>query len=184
MDRPQRKKLRLAEYDYSSSGAYFVTVCTKDRKPLLSTVVGADAFIGPHVKLSAIGEVVEKYIRSIPGIGPYTIMPNHVHMVIYIPEVAGPMRASAPTEGACGGPMRASAPTEGACGGPMRASAPTVGDRIRSWKKMVSRSVGIAVWQRSYYDHIIRDENEHTQILEYIQNNPAKWCEDRYYPGY
>ncbi|MBO5891492.1 MAG: hypothetical protein J6Q30_02110, partial [Oscillospiraceae bacterium] len=79
-----RKRNRLADYNYSQPGAYFVTVCTKEHKCILSTIVGADAHIGPQVKLTPIGVVVEKYLKTIPGIGEYVIMPNHVHMILHI----------------------------------------------------------------------------------------------------
>ena len=121
--------------------------------------VGADAYIGPHMVLSKIGTVVEKYTRSIPGIDHYVIMPNHVHMILKI-------SATNPLDG----PMWASAPTNG-----------TVSDRIRSWKTLISKAVGCSIWQRSFYDHIIRNERDYITISEYILNNPAKWREDKYY---
>ena len=168
-----RKNNRLADYDYSQPGAYFITVCVKDHKCLLSTIVGADAHIGPnspasvgadtyispYLKLTPIGNVVEKYIRTIPGIGSYVIMPNHVHMIVRISATDARQ-----------GPMWASAPTRG--------SIPSM---IRSWKILVSKELGQSIWQRSYYDHVIRDEKDYLRIAQYIEENPAKWCDDTYY---
>ena len=159
MKYPPRKKLRLPDYDYSQSGAYFITVCTKDKQCLLSTIVGADAYIGPQVRLTKIGKIAEKFLRSIPGIGEYVIMPNHIHMMLYI---------SAPN--ATDGPMWASAPT-----------GANVSKLVRSWKTLVSKEVGCSIWQRSYYDHIIRDEQDLILRLQYIAQNPAKWYDDDYY---
>ena len=87
LDLPKRKRIRLEGYDYSQEGAYFITICTKDRKPLLgeTMVVGDDAHIVPYVGLSFIGTVVRKYIDRIPDIDKYVIMPNHVHLLIVIP---------------------------------------------------------------------------------------------------
>ena len=156
---PVRKNLRLAEYDYSQPGAYFVTICTKDRKNLLGSVVGGDAHIAPYTRLSTTGEVVKKYLLTIPGIGYYVIMPNHVHMILHISSsdvLRGPMWASAPTK-------------------------TSVAKLVRSWKTLVSKELGYSIWQRSYYDHIVRDEKEYLQIAQYIEDNPAKWCEDTYY---
>ena len=126
---------------------------------MLSTIVGADALIGPHVALKAAGQVVEKYIKTIPGIGAYVIMPNHVHMILHISAsniLQGPMWASAPTEA-------------------------NVSSLIRSFKTLVTKEVGQSIWQRSYYDHIIRDEADYLIKLKYIQDNPAKWAKDLYF---
>ncbi len=155
----KRKKNRLADYDYSQPGAYFVTVCTKDHKCILGTVVGADAHIGPSVVLTTAGKVVEKYIKSIPGIGAYVIMPNHVHMILHISA-----------KNALQGPMWVSAPTE--------ASVPSM---VRSWKVLVSKELGESIWQRSYYDHVIRDEQDYVTKVQYIEENPAKWFYDDYF---
>jgi REP element-mobilizing transposase RayT len=156
---PIRKHNRLADYDYSQPGAYFITLCVKDRRCLLSTIVGADAHIGPQPKLAPFGNVVEKYLKTIPGIGPYVIMPNHVHMILHIS--ANDVRQ---------GPMWASAPTE--------ASVPNL---IRSFKTLVSKELGESIWQRSYYDHVIRDEADYLVRVRYIEENPSKWLYDDYY---
>ena len=72
----KRKNLRLENYDYKSYGAYFLTVCTADKKHILGKIVGGDAHIAPHIELSAYGITVEKYIKNIRGIDVYTIMPT------------------------------------------------------------------------------------------------------------
>jgi REP element-mobilizing transposase RayT len=156
---PVRKQNRLAGFSYSQPGAYFITVCTKERRCFLSTIVGADAHIGPHPALTAAGAVVEKYIKSIPGIGEYVIMPNHVHMILRISAtdvLQGPMWASAPTN----------------------ASVPNL---IRSFKTLTSKDLGESIWQRSYYDHVIRDEADYLVRVRYIEENPSKWLYDDYY---
>ena len=85
MTLPERKNVRLKEYDYSNPGAYFITLCTDGRKKILSDIiVGDDAYIVPQVKLTQYGEIVEKYIKSIPGIDKYVIMPDHIHLIIII----------------------------------------------------------------------------------------------------
>lgn len=170
-----RKKNRLTDFDYSQPGAYFITVCTKGHQCILSTIVGADAHIGPDtppsvgvdahidpgVALSPTGMVVEKYIKTIPGIGAYVIMPNHVHMILHISAtniVQGPMWASAPTQ----------------------AKIPSL---VKSWKILTTKELGRSIWQRSYYDHIIRDEQDYVTKVQYIEENPAKWYYDDYYCG-
>ena len=156
---PDRKRNRLAGYDYSQPGAYFATLCAENRKCIFSTIVGADAHIGPQVVLTPTGKVVEKYIQSIPGIGAYVIMPNHVHMILHISatnQLQGPMWASAPTRA-------------------------DVSSLIRSFKILVSKELGQSIWQRSYYDHIIRDEQDYLTKLQYIMENPARWAADDYF---
>lgn len=147
-----RKPNRLKNYDYSSQGAYFITICTLDRKCILSRIVGGDALIAPQTNLTHCGEIARKYIESMPGIDKYVIMPNHIHLLI---AIDGPMKASAPT-----------------------ISVPNL---IRSFKVLVSKEIGQSIWQRSYHDHIIRDEEDYLNHLQYIENNPAKWSEDNYY---
>ena len=147
-----RKPNRLKNYDYSSQGAYFITICTLDRKCILSRIVGGDALIAPQTNLTHFGEIAREYIESMPGIDKYVIMPNHIHLLI---AIDGPMKASAPT-----------------------ISVPNL---IRSFKVLVSKEIGQSIWQRSYHDHIIRDEEDYLNHLQYIENNPAKWSKDKYY---
>lgn len=163
MDNPKRKHPRLKEYDYGQDGAYFVTFCTKNRKCLLSRIaVGPDAFIGPSVILTDAGKLVERYILGVepayPGIvvERYVIMPNHVHILLRI-EQAGR--------------------------GPMGASGPTVGTVVRGIKGLTTRAVGCPIWQSSFHDHVIRDENDFLSRWSYIEANPARWAEDEYFAG-
>ena len=164
MDLPKRKLIRLPEYDYSSPGGYFVTICTRNRRCILSEiVVGADS-IRPQepairVNLTAYGRIVDLAIRNIPVFYPhisverYVIMPNHVHLLLQFHEVEG-------------GRM---------------ISAPTLNTVIGQMKRWAGRKAGAALWQRSYHEHVIRNERDYLEILEYVENNPAKWADDRYY---
>ena len=88
---PNRKPNRLAGFDYGQNGAYFITICVKNRQNLLSDVVGDDAHIVPK----PYGRIVEKYIQNVPEIEKYVIMPNHIHLMIHIDN--GTMWASSPT---------------------------------------------------------------------------------------
>lgn len=147
-----RKPSRLKNYNYSSQGVYFITVCTIDRKCILSQIVGDGVLDAPQTTLTHCGEIARKYIESMPGICKYVIMPNHIHLLI---AIEGPMKASAPTI--------------------------SVPNFIRSFKVLVSKEIGQSIWQRSYYDHIIRDEEDYINHLRYIEDNPVKWLEDKYY---
>ena len=159
---PKRKAVRLPEYDYSSPGAYFVTICTQGRRRILSDVtVGAGALDGPRVVLTPIGEIVEKYVLStkrIPGlhVDKYVIMPNHIHMMLCITAESGPSRAPAPTNA-------------------------LIPRAVASLKRFVNAELGEDIWQRSYHEHVIRNEKDYREVWEYIDNNPARWAEDRYF---
>ncbi len=154
-----RKHPRLKEFDYGSNGAYFVTMCTDNRRNILSRIaVGRDDLIPPRIELSPIGAVVDKYIRGIESayenvsVDKYVIMPNHIHILICIQNNGG-----------------------------MRSSRPTVPTIIRSFKTMVTREIGYSIFQTSFYDHIIRDEHDYLTRWQYIDENPAKWAQDEYY---
>ena len=154
---PTRKSVRLKEYNYSENGAYFITICTKDKKQILSTItVGEDAHILPNVKLKEHGKVCEKYILNIDKVyenikvDNYVIMPNHIHLIISI-------------------------------NGRMWASSPTISGVIKSFKTMVTKEIKMSIFQRSFHDHIIRGDADYKKIFKYIDTNPQKWTLDRYY---
>ncbi len=164
MSHPERKQNRLMGYDTSQNGAYFITVCVKDRAEILWRSVGADAHIGPAnimplVELSWYGQVTEKYLKRIKGIEKYVVMPNHIHCIIRIDrEEQGPMWASAPT-------------------------IQSIPQLIKSFKTLVTKEIGFPIFQRSYHDHIIRNEREYEKIWNYIDGNPLCWEKDCFYPG-
>lgn len=157
MDLPKRKHPRLKNYDYSQNGCYFATICVKDKKHLLGCVsIGRDAFIPPQTVLSSIGKVAEKYILNIEKVyghikvENYVIMPNHIHLLLLFDSSQ------------CDD-------------GGIRASRPTLFTVIRSFKTMVTREIGYSIWQDSYYEKIIDNENGYLEALRYIDENPLKW---------
>ncbi len=159
MELPKRKPLRLKGYDYSTPGAYFITICVKDRKQLLSKIiVGDDAHIVPKNKLSYYGLMCDKYINNINTkyknikVDKYVIMPNHIHMIL---SLHGTMRASSPTK--------------------------NIGNIIRTLKILITKESGNSIWQRSYHDHIIRGEEDYQKIWEYIDTNVLRWKKDCFY---
>ena len=160
MEYPKRKPNRLTHYDYSEDGAYFITICTKNKQALLSEisigdVVGAD-IIRP--KLTKYGYIVNTAINAITSHYPsvkvdrYVIMPDHIHLILMV--------SNNNTDGRI-----LSAPTK------------TITTVIGQMKRWVSKKSGISLWQKSYYDHIIRNEEDYISKCVYIENNPAKWFE-------
>ena len=157
-----RKYIRLKGYDYSKAGYYFITICVKNRENILGEVVGDDAHIVPFVRLSEYGRIVRKHILNISCsysdvyVDKYIVMPNHIHMILILQNNSGTMWASSPTT----------------------ARIPSI---IRSLKTLVTKECEFSLWQRSYHDHIIRDEAEYQRILKYIDENPKRWFEDVYF---
>ena len=154
---PIRKSIRLKEYDYSCAGAYFVTICIKDGHEMLGEVAVGDAVRGgSHVQLSEIGRVLDSAIvyyhkNSNIQIPNYVIMPNHVHMIVMLLAEAGD-RGRSPLQ-----------------------------HIVRNLKSYITKQIGDSIWQKSFHDRIIRDEEEYQRIAQYIDENPARWAEDEYY---
>ena len=186
---PCRKHPRLPTYDYSQPGAYFVTVCTRDRKPLLcrrragcphpaelppGTCLPAEAVF----TLTRLGQWTDAAIRRCETVYPnvqilsYVIMPDHWHLLFRIlPDVEMGTSPSGEVSAPCGG-MRASRPT---IEGKTAARPVSVPQLVRAIKTSVSRRTGRAIWQGSFYDRILRSEAELREIDAYIRQNPQTW---------
>ena len=161
MELRQRKQIRLQNHDYSRAGYYFVTICVKDRWPILCR--DAQCLPGSsRLPLSEQGVLVENGIRQIPRrysgvwVDRYVIMPNHIHMILVLAEEDG-RTMNTPVHKA------------------------SVSIAVRMLKEYVTKTLTYSIWQKSFHDHIIRDEAEYLRICEYIETNPAKWQEDIYY---
>ena len=156
-DLPKRKEIRIREYDYSAPGAYFVTICTANRENVLWETVGADSIRPQDITLSAIGKVVEQGVLQIPEhyenvwVDKFCIMSDHVHLILRI-------------ESDENGRM---------------ISAPTVSTVVGSMKRWVSKQIGRSIWQKSFYEHGIRNQQDYDEIWEYIEHNPMKYKEKR-----
>ena len=159
-DKPKRKPFRLKDYDYAQNGAYFVTVCTERRRNILWNVGASSGRPQKEPVLSDTGIIAEGLIHRINEIYPqvsgdkYVIMPNHIHMIIVLSSV-----------GNGGRPV----------------DAPTISHVIQQYKGAVTKEARKPVWQKFFYDHIIRSEREYNEVWRYIDGPPLKWQEDRYY---
>ena len=163
MDTPKRKPNRLPDFDYSTPGAYFITICVAGKQCLLANIVGGGALDAPQVHLTKAGEIAEKYILSgnrIPQIQveKFVIMPNHIHLLLAVNKEEANGSSKAPT--------------------PTNAIVPHF---VSNFKRFCHRDIGTHIFQRSYHDHIIRGEQDYLKIWEYIDNNPARWKEDCFY---
>ncbi|MCL2740376.1 MAG: hypothetical protein FWE47_04205 [Oscillospiraceae bacterium] len=170
----KRKRNRIEDYDYSQNGAYFITICSKDKAKIFGKIVGADTIrltskegiqnvgediILPQIALSPMGKTVDEAICNISDIYEnvfvdiYTIMPNHIHIMLSI-DRDGRM-----------------------------ISAPTISTIVGQFKRKCSKEIGKPIWQKSFYEHVIRNLNDYAAHWQYIIENPLKWQlgEDEYY---
>ena len=157
MNLPKRKSTRLKGYDYSTPGAYFITICTDNRKCILSNIVVGEGLCAlPKHTLTTIGENVEKSIQYIDNnydgvaIDKYVIMPNHIHLIVILDDSGG--RGNPPLQNIIG-----------------------------QLKSYTTKEFGDTLWQRSYHDHIIRGEKDYQKIWEYIDTNVVRWKNDCFY---
>ncbi len=159
---PKRKNIRISKYNYSKSGFYFLTICVYNREKLLSQIIYDENKNEASVELSSIGKISEKYIKSINqiykniNICDYVIMPNHIHMICEIIQNNGSSGTPTPTNH-------------------------TIPFIVSTFKRLTNKEIGNKIWQRNYYEHIIRNEKEYLEILEYIYNNPLRWNKDKYF---
>ncbi|WP_294774948.1 transposase [uncultured Eubacterium sp.] len=154
---PKRKANRLPNYDYSQNGAYFITICVKDKEPILSKIE-FNSIYPNEIRLSKFGIIVANEILNIEKrfdntkVLDYVIMPNHIHLIIQLDDCS--------------------------C---------SLGQIIGSFKSIAtlqSKKIGYSndkLFQRNYYDHIIRNEDDYLTKSNYIKNNPEKWLDDKYY---
>ena len=163
MELPKRKPNRLPNFDYSTPGAYFITICVEGKRCILADIVGGGALDAPQIQLTPLGKISEKNILSgnrIPNvrIDNYVIMPNHIHLLISV-NYDGTSKAPSPTNA-------------------------VIPHFVSTFKRFCHRDASIRLFQRSYHDHVIRGEADYLKIWEYIENNPAKWEEDCFYKDF
>ena len=169
-----RRSIRLKGYDYTQPGAYFLTMVTQGREPLLGEVVGM------KMKLSPSGLIVQRAWFDLPRhytgiqLDAFCIMPNHVHGIIVLVDGGGGRGGSAE-----------SIEVEQNS----RKTRPYLPEIVRAFKSFSTRRInvlrntpGIPVWQRNYYEHIVRNEAEWERIRMYIRENPGRWKDDRENP--
>ncbi len=178
-----QKSNRLKDYDYSQNGAYFVTICTKNREPLLSQIVGGGFHAAPQIELSRIGLEIDNAIHFYSHkyenifIDKYVIMPNHIHLIMMI--------NSGTFLGGHGNPPLQN--TAKSSDKPLSEDLPlhSIIGQLKSFTtkqfNLLNNTQYHILWQRSYHDHIIRHEAEYQQIWRYIDENPLKWQQDCYY---
>ena len=157
-DRHHRRSIRLPHHDYSSPGIYFVTLCTHDRLPLFGTI--SNQIFQPN----DLGTIVQNHWQSLPRFHPHlsldtwVVMPNHIHGLLDLDSLQSSTKNK------------------------------SISEIIRGFKTFSARQInrkrqitGIPVWQRNYYEHIVRNQDDLDRIRRYITQNPLSWLEDEHY---
>lgn len=154
-----KKSHRLALYNYNQNGVFFITICTLDRKKILSRIAVETPLPGcpgpPKIELLRHGSIADRYIHQLNSfydhlsVEKYVIMPDHIHLLIAVNGHPG-MDASA-----------------------KRTSL--IGQFVGTLKRFCNREYGENIWQNGYYDHVVRNQTDYDSIWEYIDHNPHKW---------
>jgi len=172
-----RRSIRLKDYDYSSDGAYFITICTENRECILSSIRRGDPCGRPKIELTELGRICHNMFFGISVryniiIPKYVIMPNHIHFLLTISNEDSGITSN--DDG-----IRATArvaPTVGLIVGGYRSIIANI------WlKKCKEKNVSMGeIWQRNYHEHIIRDKYDYEAKWNYMDANPENWETDEY----
>ena len=181
-----RRSIRLKGYDYTQAGAYFVTICAQDRDNLFGQITDGEIDLDPAGKM--IHEVWSSLPEKYPTVqlDAFVIMPNHIHFIVLLTDDT-PVRATPynPSDTHVGVDPRVHPDPDD--------SRPSLPDVVRWFKSLTTAKYrhGVQdedwppfpgrVWQRNYYEHIIRNQRSLNAIREYIENNPANWLQDKLY---
>ena len=168
--RRHRRSIRLTGYDYAQAGAYFITICTQDRECLFGEVVDGEMHMNAAGKIVYEEWLRTEAIRSEVKLDVFQVMPNHIHGIVFI---------TGDRVDHVGAHGRA----------PLRRAPKSLGSLVAGFKSTVTKRInqmrctpGQPVWQRNYYEHVIRNERELDAVRQYIVDNPARWPEDRENP--
>lgn len=185
-----RQSIRLRGYDYSQAGAYFVTICTHARECLFGEIVDGE------MRMNMFGEMVQNAWADLPNHYPnlvldrFVVMPNHIHGVIVLVgaglKPAHHDDADIDRSGLVGPGLNPRAGLKPAPTLDKRHGLPEI---VREFKTFSARRInekrniaGVPIWQRNYYEHVIRDDADYNRIAEYIATNPQRWIEDKLHP--
>ena len=176
-DKHHRRSIRLQGYDYSQPGIYFITLCTQNHECLFGEILNGE------MRLNDFGKIAHQCWLEIPNHFPhiqldeFVIMPDHIHGIIILNDIVGAKNFS-PLQSKNFSPPKNITP--------FRSPSKTIGSIIRGFKIGVTKGFRqntdiYVVWQRNYYEHIIRNDVELYQIRQYIIDNPKKWKTDENY---
>ena len=171
------KSIRLNGYDYSQEGLYFITLCCKNKICRFGKIENHEMILNEYGKIAYDEWLKTPELRPQIELDVFIVMPNHFHCIIKINSISELSNSSDTDtiQGKLNSPLQE-----------LRSPSQTVGSIIRGYKSSVTKQLKLIgfdekLWQRNYYEHIIRNEKSYHRIANYIINNPAKWEDDRYY---
>ena len=168
----KRKTPRYQSFDYNSVGVYFITICTQNRRSILSLVVGTGVLDCPQIELTQYGEIADKYIKQLNdfyehlSVEKYVIMPNHIHFLLWVKENKNKTD---------NGQSRTPVPTN------IERANSACSQFVSTFKRFCNKEYGNNIWQKSFYDHIIRNREDYEAHVKYILENPIRWYYDELY---
>jgi putative transposase len=180
-DKHLRRSIRLQGYDYSQNGAYYVTICTHGRECLFGEIVDGTMRLNEWGSIAQAEWLQTPIIRPYVDLDEFVVMPNHFHGIIVLDEGLKPNKGRAWQRHA------PTPPRQAAFGKPVAGSLSSI---VGAFKAVVTRRINVLrdtpsgpLWQRNFYDEIIRNEKMLNNIREYVQFNPARWSEDNDNPS-
>ena len=176
-----RRSIRLKGYDYSQPGAYFVTICAYQRQCIFGTIIDEQMCLNQYGEIVADEWQKSSVIRQEIKLDRWVVMPNHFHGIVMITSNGvGARRAASPLG-------NGRSPLQGNSHRQMKPKS--LSSLMASFKSITTKKINILrnapktpLWQRNYYEHIIRDRNSMNKIREYIINNPLSWSIDQLHP--
>jgi len=188
-DKHHRRSIRLKDYDYSQAGAYFITICTYKKECLFGNIIDGIVHLNNfgHCVLSCWNNIPKHYPHA--QLDEFVIMPNHIHGIIILLDkrpVGAGLRPALFRKGSTALSKRAG--FKPAPNGKDTKKRHSLSEIVRAFKTFSSReinkirgSIGCPVWQRNFYEHVIRNESDLNDTRQYIINNPLRWEDDDYY---
>jgi len=186
----KRKTPRYQSFDYNSVGVYFITICTQNRRSILSRIVGTGVLDCPsetgvldcpsetgvldcpQIELTQYGEIADKYIKQLNdfyehlSVERYVIMPNHIHLLLWVKENKNKTD---------NGQSRTPVPTN------IERANSVCSQFVSTFKRFCNKEYGENIWQARFNDHIIRNRDDYEEHLKYIYENPIRWYYDELY---
>ncbi len=183
-----RRSIRLKGYDYAQAGLYFITICTQNRVCLFGDVINGEMILNQYGQIAYNEWLKTPQIRNNVELGDFVIMPNHIHVIIRLlcrGESHSPdnHESHSPEIQELHGGGVLNTPPNLPPNSPPQSPSQTIGGIVRGYKSTVTKQLGLLgfdekLWQRNYYEHIIRDERSYLNISAYIINNPGNWHND------